>query len=244
MADVNSPTDLLPDVAGVKSRVSWPAIVGGAMVALASYLVLALLGASITSLLAYENATDKTLTGAALIFALATVAISLFLGGWTASQLTVGENRQEAVIYGVLVWAVVTGISLYLVAVGVRATGYFAALGGSMVAQANNGQAPSLEDTAKKYGYTDAQIAEFKAKVPSGQQVRDAANDPTNQEKAKEYAAKSSWTALVAVLLSMAAAVGGALAGVGTQFRLFPVETGARRAVTVTSTSGGVRTAV
>ena len=68
--------------------------------------------------------------------AIATIIVSLFIGGWVAAQMTVGENRQEAILYGVLTWGTVTIVSLGMVAMGVRA-GYFAAVGGSAIIQNN-----------------------------------------------------------------------------------------------------------
>lgn len=228
------PTDLLPDVAGVKSRVSWPAILGGALVAIASFLVLTLLFAAIGITAADRGAdTDKFDTWAT-IAGIASIAISLFMGGYISSQLTVGENRQEAVIYGILTWAVVTGISLYMVGMGVRA-GYFAALGGATVAQ-NSESMPSMEDVAKRAGYSDADINEFKNKVKDPNRIKEL-DTPQNRELASKAAVKTSWTALVGTLLSMAAAIGGALAGVGTQFRLFPAEAYGRRTTTHTGTT-------
>lgn len=229
------PTDLLPDVAGVKSRVSWPAILGGAMLAVASFLVLTLLFAAI-GITAADRGADTDNAGTwATIAGIASIAISLFLGGYISSQLTVGENRQEAVIYGILTWAVVTGISLYMVGMGVRA-GYFAALGGATVAQ-NSQNMPSIEEVARRAGYSQADIDAFKAKATDPNRARDMANDPANQEAASKIAVRTSWTALVGTLLSMAAAIGGALAGVGTQFRLFPAEAYGRRGMSGTGTT-------
>ncbi len=230
------PTDLLPDVAGVKSRVSWPAILGGALVAIASFLVLTLLFAAIGITAAERGVgadNDNSGYGTfATIAGIASIAISLFVGGYISSQLTVGENRQEAVIYGILTWAVVTGISLYMVGMGVRA-GYLAALGGATVAQ-NSQSMPSLEEVARKAGMKQEDIDAMKAKA-NPDNLKAQLNDPKNQEAASKAAVRTSWTALVGTLLSMAAAIGGALAGVGTQFRLFPAEAYGRRTTTGTT---------
>ena len=50
---------------------------------------------------------DRAVGLGTLIAAIATVIVSLFLGGWVAAQMTVGENRQEAMLYGVLTWGAV-----------------------------------------------------------------------------------------------------------------------------------------
>ena len=227
------PTDLLPDVAGVKSRVSWPAILGGALTALASYLVLTLLLASIGATAVDQNVrvprSDIWVTSAIIT----SIVVSLFLGGWVSSQLTVGENRQEAIIYGILTWTVVTGISLYMVSVGVRA-GYFGLLGGAVVGQSSS-STPTAEEVGRRLGYSDEQIDKLKQDGPAS--IQAALNDPNNREALEKFAVKTSWSALVGTLLSMAAAIGGALSGVGTQFRLFPMQVGTvgRRMTTVGS---------
>jgi hypothetical protein len=221
-ADVREPRDLAPDLMGVKSRVSWSAIIGGSMIAIACYIVLTLLFAAVGISLTEAGVRANTVGIGVLVAMILTLVVSLFLGGWISSQLTVGENRQEAVIYGLLTWAMVTALSLAIVGMGVRA-GYFAVVGGSMIAQ-NNERVPTFDDGMRQVGYTDAQIADIKSRFTPAA-VRDAANNPENQEAARKAAMYSSWTALVATMLSMAAAVGGALAGRGATFRLFPVVT-------------------
>ena len=236
MANGNTPdpTDLLPDVAGVKSRVSWPAIFGGALTALACYLVLTLLMAAIGITIADQGATVAQPSIPITIAFVITIATSLFMGGWVSSQLTAGENRQEAVIYGILTWAVVTGFSLYLVAGGMK-LGYFGLLGGATIATgaADAKAAPaSIDDAAKRMGYTQEQIDKFKSDAPK--KIEAAIKNPENQDTASDIAVNTAWGALVGVMLSMAASIGGALTGVGTQFRLFPVA-GGGRGVTATT---------
>lgn len=221
-ATAREPHDFAPDVMGVKSRISWGAILGGAVIALACYVALTLLFAAIGISLTGTSLRNETIGTGVLVAMIATLIVSLFLGGWVASQLTVGENRQEAVIYGLLTWAAVIVLSVMLVGAGVKA-GYFAAVSGAMVAQNTEG-APTFEEGMRQLGYTDAQIADAKAKFTPAA-VSAAANNPENQEAARKAAMYSAWTALVATMLSMAAAVGGALVGRGPAFRLFPVVT-------------------
>jgi len=219
-ATAREPHDFAPDLIGVKSRISWGAILAGAAIAIACYVALTLLFAAIGISLTATNLRNDTIGIGVLIAMIATMIVSLFVGGWVSSQLTVGENRQEAVIYGLLTWAAVIVLSVMMVGAGVKA-GYFAAMSGAMVAQ-NNERAPSFEDGMRQLGYTDAQISDAKAKFTPAA-VRNAANDPENQEAARKAAMYSAWTALVATMLSMAAAVGGSLVGRGPAFRLFPV---------------------
>ena len=211
----------LSDVAGVRSRISWGALLGGAVVALSAALVFTFLFAAIGVSLREADLRAETVGIAGIVAAVVTLAGSLFLGGWVTSQLTAGETRQEAVIYGVLTWAVVTAASMMMVGMGVRA-GYFALLGGTMVAQ--NGatvQQRSWDELARDAGVSQASIDAARANVDPGR-ARAAATDPANREKAGQVAVAASWGALAALLVSIAAAVGGAVAGSGPQFRLFP----------------------
>lgn len=214
------PHDFAPDVLAVKSRVSWGAIIAGAVIAMACYLVLTLLFAAIGVSMTETNVRDSAIGTGLILAMVSTLVASLFLGGWVAAQLTAGENRREAAIYGFLTWAVFMGMAVWMVGVGARA-GYFAAMGGSVIVQ-NNPRVPTVEEAAKQAGYSEQQIAAFKASLDPAR-ARDAANDPQVRDKAMEGAITASWLALVATMLSMAAAVGGSMVGCGATFRIFNV---------------------
>jgi hypothetical protein len=223
--------DYAPDMLGVKSRVSWSAIFGGTVIALACYIVLTLLLGAVGITLSDAGVRANSIGIGVLIAMILTMVVSLFLGGWVSSQLTAGENRQEAAIYGFLTWAAVTGVALFLVSMGVRG-GYFAIVGGSMVVQ-NNERIPSWEETARQAGVPQNQIDSAKATIDPNR-ARVEATDPATQERAMNAAVAASWTALVGTMLSMAAAVTGSLVGRGAAFRLFPTV----QAVTVSRNTG------
>jgi hypothetical protein len=103
-------------------------------------------------------------SAAALIAALVSVILSLFVGGWVSTQMTAGESEREAVLYGILTWALVVGFSLAIVGMGARA-GYFALVGGSMIAS----QSPALQQRV------EAGLNAAQAKVEQAQ------NDPATQ---------------------------------------------------------------
>ena len=89
---------------------------------------------------------------------LVVLAACLFAGGFVASQLTTGENKLEAGMYGLLVWALVFAMLLWLMASGVRA-GFNAMVGvataGSAAADAagQNVSQASFEEAARRAGY-------------------------------------------------------------------------------------------
>lgn len=224
MANTENPVGI-EDVAGVRSRISWPAVLSGAVIAVVVNLVLTLffaaLGVTLTSV--GQPADGDTAGWFALAAVILSVVASLFVGGWVAAQLTAGETQREAVLYGVLTWAAVIFLSLMLVGVGMRA-GYFAIVGGAVVAQNSPPvqNAQSWEQAARNVGVPQDKIDAAKASVDPSK-AREVANDPAAQRNAKEAAVYASWSALVAILLSMATAIGGAIVGSGPSFRLFPV---------------------
>jgi hypothetical protein len=207
--------DLVPDLMGVGSRVSWSAILAGSVVALASFFALSLfflaLGISITDAGVRERAVDI----GAIVAAIATAIVSLFIGGWVAARMTVGENRQEAVLYGILTWGAVMIVSFGLVAMGAR-TGYYAAMGGSAVVQ--DTQRVNWEEGALAAGFSKANINTLNASLDPAR-----AQDPANKDRAREAAMYAAWISLVAMLLSLAASIGGAMVGRGVAFHLYPV---------------------
>src|SRR5438105_317139 len=97
-------TPRLEDIASVGSRVSWSAIFAGAALALAIYFLLMVLGAAVG--LTYTERIDPGVHQGAIGWALVTLCVSVFLGGLISSQFTVGENKVEAVVGGILAWAV------------------------------------------------------------------------------------------------------------------------------------------
>src|SRR5262245_51104205 len=105
------------DVLPVRSRVSWGAIFAGAVVALTVYLLLSSLGVAL-GLSVSGRVDGQNLAIGAGIWAILSTLISLFLGGWVASQCTAGETRGEAAVYGVVVWGIFFAALLWLAAGG------------------------------------------------------------------------------------------------------------------------------
>ncbi len=209
-------------MAGVRSRISWQAILAGAVTAVAANLVFALFFGALGLTLTEAGVRANAVGVGVLIATLLSVITSLFIGGWVAAQLTAGENDREAALYGIMTWAAVMVFSAMLVGMGMRA-GYFALIGGAMIVQGTPEVqgASNWEQAARNAGVSQERIDAAKASVDPNR-AREAANDPAAQQRAHEAAVAASWAALVGVLLSMAAAMGGAIAGRGPTFRLFP----------------------
>jgi hypothetical protein len=208
----------IEDVAGVRSRISWGAIIGGSMVALAVGLVLALFFAGVGLSLTQAGVRAGTATWVAVVANVISMVIALFVGGWVTTQLTAGESRREAWIHGVLTWGVVMGVAVFLVTQGIQG-GYNALLGAALVSQ--NADNPGWENAARQAGVSQQTIDNWKQGLNSGRLQAEAQN-PENVAAARRTAMIVSWSTLLATLVSIAAAVLGSMVGMGPTFRLFP----------------------
>jgi hypothetical protein len=200
----------------VRSRISWGAIIAGAVVSIAVYFVLTLFAAAI-GLSVRHNVTAETMGTGAAIAAVVTALVSLFLGGWVSSQLAVGENKSEAIIYGVVLWGVVFAMLLWLMASGVQA-GFNAMLGATTAVRP--GANVTWEEAARQAGVPQDRINDWKNQAA---EARRAIEDPAARQQAGETATAATWWSLAGTVLSMLAAVGGAYLGAGPDFRLIPV---------------------
>lgn len=198
--------DLLP----VRSRVSWAAILAGAVTALAVYLLLSTLGVALGFSVSGRVGDEELGIGVAT-WAIISTLVSLFLGGMVASQCTVGENKMEAVIYGLIVWGVVFAMLLWLMAGGIRIG--FNAVMGVASSPGNSVLAARLTDRdLEAAGFRQEEIAQRRAefdrlRASLTDEVRNAAQDPR--------AAKAAWWTFGGLLLSMLAAIAGSLTGSG-----------------------------
>lgn len=208
------------DITGVRSRVSWGAILAGTAIALACSLMLTFFFTAVGLSLRDADIRGDAMGVGALIAAVLTLLVSLFIGGWVATQMTAGETHREAVIYGLLTWATFTAVSLAMVGMGVRA-GYFAVVGGTMIAQNTPVAQQSWEELARAARVPQDRIDAARQAI-NPDQVRAEVNNPVNQERAENAAVTAAWVGFVGALLSIGAAIGGALAGCGPNFRLFP----------------------
>jgi len=202
------------DLVPVGSRVSWGAILAGAVVALAVNLVFMLLGTGIGLSTGHMMENRQIATGAAVWVSVSTL-ISLFLGGWVASKLAVGENRLEAIIHGVIVWGVLFAMVLWFTVTGVSV-----GMSGMMrmaqaMPEARNNPTWAVNELQRRGMLTDDQVEKMKAQF----------NDADNREEIRHASAQAAWWSLASVVLSMVCAVLGALTGAGASFRLQKIYT-------------------
>jgi hypothetical protein len=210
------------DVIPVHSRIAWGPILAGSVLALATYLLLTLVGTAL-GLSIHGRVSDRGLATGAVVWAVLTTAWSLFVGGFVASLFTTGENKFEGVVYGLIVWAVVFAMIVCLLAAGVRA-GFGAMVGVAQTAGSVSAANGNWEEVARRNGATDADIARARADMSAAPaSVRDAVNDPANRQAAEEHATRAAWYSVLGTVLSMLAAGVGGYAGSGPTFRLVRV---------------------
>jgi len=199
------------DVLPVRSRVSWGAIVAGAVIALTVYFVLTVLGVAL-GLSMSGHVEENKLGAAAGIWALVSMLLALFAGGYVATRCTVGENKTEAALTGIIVWGVVFSALSFLTAGAVN-TGFNVLLGGRAPARAENVRL--TDEELESFGFSKEQIQQLRtpldrlrtrvSTVP--EEMRSLAHDPRTTA--------TVWWGLTGLIVSLAASVAGALVGSG-----------------------------
>jgi MFS family permease len=218
----------------VKSRVSWGALLAGAAVGIAIYSLLAILGIAVGLTVGDDTTRDALSTGAA-IWAFVSMLVAMFFAGWVATVCTVGENRREAVLYGVIVWAVTSSLLLWSTAAGLS-LGYSAVLSRTQ-RQDTAMAARTLEaDTGIAVGgnanATDGADGSASAREDG---ERDSEENRAVDRDTRDRLQAASWWTFGGTVISMLAAIGGALLG---PYEIVPRRVYVRRDYT----AGGVTT--
>ena|SRR5438309_1292384 len=202
------------DLFSVGSRISWGAILGGALVSLALYFMFTTLGAAV-GLSISDRVKPTSLQVTAVVWSILTLSIALFVGGVMASLFTVGENKVESVFYGVIMWAFLLGLFLCLGAAGVR-SGFSGMVGLAHVAQSAG---PDWEASAREAGVPADTIEDWRRKAG---ETAAKVNDPATQQEMKQAATRIAWYAFAGTWISMIAAAAGSWLGAGPTFRIVP----------------------
>jgi hypothetical protein len=175
------------DLLAVRSRVSWPAIAAGAMIATAVYFVLTLFGVALGIEVAVRGATTHLGAGAA-IYSILSLLLAMFFGGWATSRLAVGESKLEAVLYGVILWGALFLGLVWLFSAGIR-TGFGAMVGlssgasslstdvGGTNASASSGIVESLRRRYDTELGSETFVADLKKAGLSDEQARKAQSE-------------------------------------------------------------------
>jgi len=198
------------DIWSVGTRVSWSAIVGGAVVALATAALLTAFAVAV-QIPMLENLKPQDNATIAGIGMLVIVLAALFLGSFVASRLTTRETLAETVIYGALVWGTVAVLSTLGISVGTRlGLDVFNTVRhenrASDQASANRTTPEGRDLTGDRARNPDEDAKALRAKETTGS----AAEGIRNLSPAGR-----AWWAFGALALSLLVSIGGALAGCG-----------------------------
>lgn len=186
-------------------KVSWGGIFGGVLVAVGLLMLLTALGVAVGISAAQPGETEASRLGTgAGIWAAASLLISLFVGGLVSTRIGAITDSTTGFFEGALVWVVSVLLMLYLATSGVSmlAGGTLRLVGGA--AQALPSQ------TQQQAGDVASQ-----AKDKIGQAVESAKSGGLQQkaEEMKPAATRAAWITFGGLVLSMLAAVIGAMLG-------------------------------
>jgi hypothetical protein len=135
-------------------RVSWGAILAGAVIALAISTMLHLLGAGIAAGTVNAAAgrtpdVSSFTTGAALWLAFSTI-VGLGIGGFVAGRLSGTTDTEDGLMHGLAVWAVAAVLSMVVVGSAVVSVAGATARGvGDAAGSAATAAAPAVADAAR-----------------------------------------------------------------------------------------------
>lgn len=177
-------------------RVRWGSILAGLVTALSTLVLLSVLGLAI-GLTAYDPGDQLSNFGmGASIWGIVSTITAFILGGWVAARSAAVSGRGNALLNGIMVWAVTIPLILYMLGSGV----------GSVLNMATDAAAAGASAVTDVVNPADANAAAETAQAQA-QQV-----DPATVQAATETASESAWGTLVALLIGLAAAaIGGAL---------------------------------
>ena len=200
------------DAVEVKNRVQFGPIVAGILTAIATLLILTVLGLAVGSSALEPRDSGTTIGTSAAIWGIVSALIAFFLGGWVAAKTAAVAGAGSGLINGLMVGAAIFAIVLWLTGSGV--SGILGTLGSNIgdittVVQEETGGAEEAE----------AQAEEVQTDVE--EQV--AAIDP---QAAFDTVQDGAWWTLLGLILPLAAAGLGGL--VGHNERRDVIQSGAR----------------
>lgn len=187
MADTTHPPKA-SDLLAVKSRVSWGAIAAGAMVALTIYLILSMLGVALGIEIAMMRNHSTELAAGTAIYAILTLLLAMFFGGWATSRLAVGESKVEAVLYGLILWGVLFLGMVWLAGVGLR-TGFTAMVGTASGMYSSSQEAVGAEHSSGP-GLIDAMRTRYETELGGEPFIDNLKKAGLNDEQAKKAQAE------------------------------------------------------
>jgi len=217
------------DVMSVGTRLSWNAVLAGAVVTIAVYATLMALAGAI-GVSAREQYYDRPTTYALVATGVAMfcLLVSLFLGGFVVSRITVGEDKTEALIYGLVLWG--TLFTFAMVAGANLGVNLGQAYGNVVLSQtasnaANNNLLPTAQNNNKNAGNNNAAnnqnpgdngAPNQNPNNPEHQKANNA-NQQVANDAARVDPAVPAWVGFAGLILSILASILGAVEGAGPE---------------------------
>lgn len=197
---VSTPTPVRPqDLISVGSRVSWQAILAGMAITFTVYLCLTLFAVAI-GVSTMDHVQSRTFAISGAIVGLVSLLAALFIGGHVATRLSTRETHGEAIIYGVLLWAaaffvvVLTGMNL-------------------------GGNVGQIAAASRSNGVETRTADRSPAGSPSAEAAKraDEARARGEELMADMNPAAVAWWSFGVMVLSILAAIAGAISGAGPE---------------------------
>jgi ABC-type transport system involved in multi-copper enzyme maturation permease subunit len=144
-------------------KISWGGVFGGVLAGVVALMLLSSLGLAIgISAVDPRNPDGSTVGTGAAIWTALTLLVSLFVGGWASTRLSMLWERTTAMFEGALVWVLSLILILYLAASGVSliASGVF-----SMAGQTAEAVGASFGSAMDERGMTQGSVDEMLARL-------------------------------------------------------------------------------
>lgn len=184
--------DHRPDAVEVKNRVQFGPIIAGVLTAIATLLILTVLGLAIGASALEPREVGEGVGAAAAIWGIISALIAFFLGGWVAAKTAAVAGAGSGLINGLMVGAAIITLVLWLTGSGV--SGILGTLG------SNIGDITSL--VQEETGGTD-----------QAQEEAEAAVADIEPASAFDTVRDAAWGTLAGLVLPLVAAGAGGLLG-------------------------------
>jgi hypothetical protein len=202
-------------------RIRWGPVLAGLFVALSTLAVLSVLGIAVAGT-AYDPGDRARNFGiGAGIWGGISMLIAFCIGGWIAARSAAVRGGGNALLNGMMVWAVAIPLLLYMVAgTAMRTAATAAQVGAQAAMNQNSNQANSAGEAVTASARVSPQDSVSQS-TPSARDASDrvaAAATPERQEQAARTTARTAWGTLVSLLLALAASAAGGYLGARRTF--------------------------
>src|SRR5215207_10185013 len=183
-------------------RISWGGIWAGVLTVLGTLLFLTTLGLAVGISAAEPGNTDTGALGlGAAIWSGLALLIALFVGGMAATRLGMIYDRATGAFEGALVWVVSFVAILWLASSGVQLVASWISGVFSGVTQTAAGRDTTGQATADVQRNAEELLSRAREQLPAA------------AERVQDTATKTAWITFAAMLISLLAAIAGAMAG-------------------------------